>query len=166
MGPCTSNRPLAICTAPCNGGGNGGAGFTDYAYIYNLGEQEVEKGTDVKFSNNEILSGGITHTPGEEEIALAKAGVYYIEYYAYAQTPTQFGLYLDGNLISVSTVYSQGNSAAPIMGMAIVRIANPGDLTLRLIDTAGMSTTLMDDKPATSDIDSVTASIVIIRIAD
>ncbi|MCY6958692.1 BclA C-terminal domain-containing protein [Clostridium brassicae] len=166
MEPCTSNGPLTISTVQSNGGEDGTI-FTNYAYIYNLGEQEVEKGTDVEFSNNEILSGDITHTAGQAEIAIGKAGVYYIEYYAYADIATQFGLYLDGNLISVSTVYSQSNLTSPIMGTAIVRIPNPGNLTLRLIDVGvGIVANLIDAKPLTSAIDSVTASIVIMKIAD
>ncbi len=137
--------------------------LSDYGYIYNIGTQTVSIDADVLFSNNQALK-GITHNPGTAEININSSGVYDIKYYAYPQNRTQFELFVKDSPLAVasSSLYGQSNGNDFIYGQVIAALMAGDVLTLRLRDTAGMSTALVVSPGG--GFDTVNASVSILKI--
>ena len=110
-------------------GATGPERLTAYAYIYNLPVQAVELEAAATFSNNGVIVGDITHTPGTAPITLGSAGDYSIWFYVAAGGSNQFALYqngvpVDGGIYATET----GTSANP--GRVIITAAAGDVLTL------------------------------------
>jgi hypothetical protein len=117
-------------TGPCCTGPTGPAFSTVYAYIYNLTAQTIAIEADIPFSDNGILTGGITHSPGSAGVTFVGAGDYEVTFSVSGTEPNQFALFLNGAFVA-GTVYGSGAGTQQNTGLAIVR-AGAGDvLTLR-----------------------------------
>jgi hypothetical protein len=101
-----------------------------YAYIYNVAAQTVAIEANVTFDTNGILSGGITHTAGTEDITLGTAGTYAIWFYVLGAELNQFTLYRNNALVP-GAIYASAVVYAPNIGMVIITAAAGDVLTVK-----------------------------------
>jgi len=101
-------------------------GLSEYAYIYNLGDQTVAVEANILFSSNGVMSSGITHTAGSDTIALVNAGDYAIWFNVTGVETNQFALYQGINIVPGS-LYGSGAGTQSNPGMVIIT-ALAGDL--------------------------------------
>jgi hypothetical protein len=85
---------------------------------------------DVPFSNNGILTPGITHAPGDPGVEFTTVGDYAVTFSVSGVEPAQFALFLDGALVT-GTVYGSGAGTQQDTGQAIFHINSGQTLTLR-----------------------------------
>jgi len=111
-------------------GATGASGFGEYAYIYNLAGTTVPIEADVEFDNTGEKTDGITHAPGDPGIGFTVAGTYKITYSASGVEPSQFALFLNGELVEGS-IYGSGAGTQQNVGQVIVTIGAGDVLTLR-----------------------------------
>ena len=109
-------------------------GISEYAYVYNLTAQSVAQNASVTFDTNGLMSAGITHIAGEEEIAFTTAGIYTVTFSVSGTEPNQFALFLGpaGNETLVAgSIYASGAGTQQNVGQVIVTVAAGDVLTLR-----------------------------------
>ncbi|MGL4344715.1 MAG: hypothetical protein ACRCTE_05935 [Cellulosilyticaceae bacterium] len=109
-------------------GPTGPSGLTAYAYIYNIGAQTVAIESDVTFSNNGIITGGIAHVAGSPSIQIGTAGNYAVWFYVSGLEPSQFTLYQNGGIVP-GAIYGTGSQDNN--GMVIITAAAGDVLTLK-----------------------------------
>jgi len=105
-------------------------GLSEYAYVYNVGAQVVPLEADITFDTNGVLSPGITHAPGTDEIALVNAGIYKVVFSVSGVEPNQMAVFLNGSLVA-GTVYGSGAGTQQNTGQVILTIAAGDVLTVR-----------------------------------
>ena len=108
----------------------GPRGLAEYAYIYNLGAQVVPVEGDVIFSNNGVMVGAITHTPGTSTITIGTAGDYSVWFNASGAQANQFSIFKNGILVP-GAIYGNSAGNQPNPGMVIVTALAGDTLTLR-----------------------------------
>ena len=80
-----------------------------------------------------MLTAGVTHapgTPGSAEVALINAGDYKVTYTVAGTEPSQFALFVNGNLVP-GTIYPSGAGTQNTTGQVIATFAAGAVLTLR-----------------------------------
>lgn len=155
MSGCNSNKDLSI---------NVDANLQDYAHIYNIGVQfPISAGDSIVFSNNNIIRGAISHAEGSANINIYKPGIYEVFYYIFASINNQMGLYFNGELISVATVYGLIGADTQNIGKAIIELTSSGVLTLTIVD--GLADLGLENNPG-GEQTSVNAALIIKRIGD
>ena len=107
-----------------------GGGSSEYGYVYNVIGATVAVEADVSFSDNGVLTAGITHAPGTAGITFTSAGDYRVTYSISAVEPGQFALFINGAEVAGS-VYGSGAGTQQNTGQAIITIAVSDVLTLR-----------------------------------
>nr|WP_319489553.1 collagen-like protein [uncultured Caproiciproducens sp.] len=105
-------------------------GLSEFAYIYNLGEQAVAVAAKISFSNNGIIVGAITHSPGTSTIQIGNAGNYAIWFYAEAVEANQFTLFQNDTPVAGS-IYGAGSGTQMNLGIAIISAMASDILTVR-----------------------------------
>jgi hypothetical protein len=86
----------AGAAGPAGANGAPGTLTSVYAYVYNLGAQIVNVGNTITFSNNGVMSAGITHTAGTANVTVLTAGTYEINYTTSASQTAQMVLFVNG----------------------------------------------------------------------
>jgi len=104
--------------------------LTQYAYIYNMSSQMVPLGSDISFSNNDIIIDTITHTPGTDRILIGSTGYYAIWFDVQSIGPNMFTLLQNGAPIaSITYEFETGIQRNP--GLVIITASSGDILTLR-----------------------------------
>lgn len=116
-------------TGPAGPPGQGGGGSSQYAYIYNVSAEVVAIEATVAFSNNGILTSGITHAPGNAGVAFTVAGDYKVTFSVSGVEPGQFAIFINGAMVA-GTVYGSGAGTQQDNGQAIITLAANDVLTL------------------------------------
>lgn len=139
-------------------------GITEYAYIYIDGNQGLNPNDDITFTDNGIVSSGISHVPGATTITVINGGIYKITYTVtgFKGDPTSyvFGIVLNNTVILESEYFSNaytttGTSFGNITGQLLLEIPNNSTISLRNLS----GTVQLQGGPA------VTASIILEKIA-
>ena len=127
-GPPGTNGPAGPtgATGPTGPPGQGGGGSSQYGYVYNVSAETVAIEAPVPFSDNGILTSGITHAPGDPGVAFTSAGDYKVTFSVSGTEPSQFALFLNGAMVT-GTIYGSGAGTQQNTGQAIFRI-NAGDV--------------------------------------
>lgn len=129
-----ASGPVGPAGAPGTQGATGPAGpagaqgLSAYAYIYNLPVQTVPLEAAVTFSNNGVIAGAITHTPGTAPVILGSAGDYAVWFYVADGGSNQFALFQNGAPVA-GAIYGTA-SDAPNPGWVIISAAAGDSLTL------------------------------------
>ena len=82
------------------------------------------------FSENGILTSGITHAPGTAGVTLTSAGDYKVSFSVSGVEPGQFALFINDAMVA-GTVYGSGAGTQQNSGQAIITIGANDVLTLR-----------------------------------
>ena len=82
------------------------------------------------FSNNGVIMGAITHTPGSTDIVINESGLYEITFMVQGNRVNQFALFINGNPVPES-IYSVGAANIQNTGRVIISITAPATLTIR-----------------------------------
>jgi hypothetical protein len=101
-----------------------------FAYIYNLLPEVVALEANITFSNNGVITAGITHAPGTDSILLVDTGTYAIWFNVAGVEPDQFTLFQGSTPVAGST-YGSGAGTQPNSGMVIITAAAGDVLTLK-----------------------------------
>lgn len=115
----------------------------------------------VSFSNNGVITAGITHSPGTDLITIVNSGDYSIWFIITCVEPNQFTLFQNGSPISDGT-YGSGAGIQPGPGMIIIT-ASAGDVLTLRNHTSASAVTLQTLAGGTST--NVNASILIQKIS-
>ncbi len=107
-----------------------GGGLSDYAYVYNTGDQAVAVDADVVFASNGPISAGITHGLGDAAVTILNPGDYKVSFIVSGVEPNQFALFVNGTAVS-GGIYGSGSGTQQTSGQAIVTMAAGDALTLR-----------------------------------
>lgn len=79
---------------------------TDYAYIYNNGDQTVPKGSSVAFDSNGRIAGtAISHVAGSQNIIISEPGDYQVSFALIGAPDNRFAL-LVNDAVQAGTVYT------------------------------------------------------------
>lgn len=135
-------------------------GISNYAYIYNLGAQNVALQQDITFDTNGPISAGFIHTPASDAINIVNAGVYQVIFSVSSLESNQFALFLDGIEIP-GTVYGSGAGVQQNTGIAIFEATAGSVLTLRN-HTSAAGISLQTNAGGTET--NVNASVTIIQL--
>jgi hypothetical protein len=108
----------------------GSNGLSQYAYVYNLGEETVPLEADISFDSNGVLTPGITHALGAAGITLVSAGAYEVTFSVSGTEPSQMALFVNGTLVP-GTVYGSGAGTQQSTGQAIFIVPAGAILTVR-----------------------------------
>ena len=111
---------------------NGGAGITDYAYIYNanLGEF-VAAGESIPFDSDGLITAGFTHPAGSTDLTVLKTGVYKFDFFVRAfSVGSAISLYVNDMLIPGSSFITSGANV-PNPGQVIVSLKAGDIITLK-----------------------------------
>jgi hypothetical protein len=108
----------------------GSSGLSQYAYVYNLGEETVPLEADVTFDSNGVLTPGITHGLGAAGVTLTTAGTYAVTFSVSATEPSQIALFVNGALVA-GTVYGSGAGTQQNTGQVIFSAPAGAVLTVR-----------------------------------
>lgn len=127
-----------------------------------MNAQVVPLEADVTFSNNGILTAGITHGPGSSIIIVVNTGHYKVNFSVSGTEPNQFALYLNGVVVA-ETVYGSGAGTQQNNGQAILAIGANDTLTLRNHSSVA-AVTLAAAPPIGGTVAAVNASIVIQKL--
>ena len=92
-----------------------------YAYIFNLEEQTVAIDAAVRFDSNGVIL-GVAHDPGTAEIRIVMAGVYTIAFSLSGAEPSQFGVFVNGQVV-LGAVFGSGAGAQQNNGQITVALA-------------------------------------------
>jgi len=111
-------------------GPQGPAGSSQYGYVYNQSAQVVAIESDVTFSTNGILTGGITHAAGNATIGITNAGDYKVTFSVTGVEPSQFALFVNGVPVT-GAIYGSGAGTQQNNGQVFVTLAAGDILTLR-----------------------------------
>ncbi len=142
---------------------NGSGGLSEYAYIYNIDAQVVPLETPVNFSNNGLLTAGITHALGSSDVILVTAGDYVVTFSVSGSEPNQFALFLNGILVPGS-VYGSGAGTQQNNGQVILSIGANDTLSLRN-HTSAAAVTLAETPPIGGTVAAANASLMIIKLS-
>ena len=123
--------------------------FGDYAYIYNITEQEVEENEAVEFSSNGSLSGSITHIAGSENIVINRTGVYLINFYVNSDDDSRITVYRNGEPIQGSTYdvddgANYGQLIAALQTGDVITLVNTGNNDIDLDDAGNGAETVVN----------------------
>ncbi len=129
-GPTGATGPRGLIGPPGPQGPAGPGRVPQYAFIYNISEQTIPIGANVPFDTNGIITAGISHLPGSEEVHFHVDGDYQIIFLLVAHDIAQFGLFLNNRLLPGS-IHGVGTSNAINSGFVIEAITAPSVLTLR-----------------------------------
>ncbi len=135
-------------------------GLSEYAYIFNFLSQTITAEKNIAFSNNGIITSGISHTPGTDVISLINAGQYLIYFYVLGVRTNQFTIYHNNSPVLGST-YSSMSATQPIQGMVIIT-ASAGDYIV--LKNSSSATAVMLKSSADGILSNVNASILIQKI--
>ena len=138
---------------------NGAPASTEFAYVYNLREQTVERDSPVVFDSTGAIS-GIRHTNGAAEIVIRNSGSYLISYSVSGTAPNQFALFVNRVVLSQS-VYGSGAGTQQNNGQVIVELLAEDIVTLVNVTGAtavGLASKIGGDKV------NVNASITILKL--
>ncbi len=108
----------------------GSNAVSQYAYIYNVGVENVFVESDVTFDSNGVMTSGITHAGGSAGITLLNAGTYKVTFSVSGTEASQFALFVNGTLVAGS-IYGSGAATQQNAGQAIFTVVAGGVLTLR-----------------------------------
>lgn len=142
-------------------GAAGIASLSEFAFIYNLAAQVVAVESAVVFSDNGVLSAGITH-------ALNTAGVTHqrwclFDFSVSGTEPNQFGLFANGVVVP-GTVYGSGAGVQQYSGNIIATFVAGSVITLQNHSSAA-SVTLAAAAPIGGTQQATNASLRILRIS-
>ncbi|MFJ7746540.1 collagen-like protein [Peribacillus sp. NPDC097295] len=98
--------------------------------MYNLSAQTVAIGDDINFDTNGVITPGIPHVAGSEEIIVITPGDYKITFTVSTNEPSQFALFRNDVLME-GTLYGSGSGAQGNIGQFIVTLAAGDILTIR-----------------------------------
>jgi hypothetical protein len=141
---------------------NGTGGISDYAYIYNVLQQVIAVEASVPFSDNGLITSGITHSPGNPGIFIVNAGIYKITFSVSGTEPNQFALFVN-NIPQAGSVYGSGAGTQQNNGQIILNI--PAGATLTLVNhTSAAAVTLAADTPIGGTAPAVNASVLILKL--
>ena len=127
-----------------------------------MNAQVVPLEADVTFSNNGILTAGITHASGGSIINVVNTGHYKVNFSVSGTEPNQFALFRNGVVVA-ETVYGSGAGTQQNNGQAILAIGANDTLTLRNHSSAA-AVTLAAATPIGGTVAAVNASIVIQKL--
>ena len=136
-------------------------GLSEYAYIFNLVDQTIGFDENIHFSNNGVITAGISHTPGTDIITLANAGDYIINYYITGAETTQITLYKNENPV-LGGIYSSVDGTKLRQGTAIIT-AFAGDFVVLKNNSNETAVTLMASQNGAQA--NVNASIFIQKVS-
>lgn len=139
----------------------GSSGLSQYAYIYNLGEEAVPLEADVTFDSNGVLTPGITHALGAAGVTLTTAGVYEVTFSVSGTEPSQMALFVNGTLVP-GAIYGSGAGTQQNTGQAIFIAPAGAVLTIRNHTSSaavGLATPIGGTQPNSN------ASVVIEKLA-
>ena len=142
-------------------GAPGSQGLSAYAYIYNLLAQTVALESTITFSNNGVITEGITHSPGTDSISIADAGDYAIWFIVAGVEPNQITLFQNGSPVAEGT-YGSVAGTQPGPGIVIIT-ASAGDVLTLRNHTSTSAVTLQTLAGGTQA--NVNASILIQKIS-
>lgn len=131
-----------------------------YAYIYNESAAVVAIGADVPMSNNGVITGSISHTPGSSMIVFGSAGDYEIHFHVSSVEPNQFAIFQNGAPVA-GAVYGSGAGTQQNAGMVIIS-AGAGDVITLRNNSSAAAVTLQTLAGGTQF--NVNASIMIRRL--
>ena len=159
----TGPQGVTGATGPAGTNGtNATGGSSQYGYIYNLSAQVVPLETAVLFSDNGILTAGITHGSGSADIIIVNKGDYKVVFSVSGTEPNQFTLFLNGIAIAES-VYGSGAGTQQNTGQAILAIAANDVLTLHN-HTSAAAVILAAAPPIGGTVQAVNASVLIQKL--
>ncbi|WP_346885863.1 DNRLRE domain-containing protein [Clostridium sp. UBA4395] len=136
------------------------ANISEYAYIYNTGNQLIPSQEAIKYNSNGWILGHIGHIVGESEIFLEIAGDYEVMFSISGAEPNVFGIFINGVLVT-NTIFKSGDTNQQNTGYAIISINSPSIITIvnMLSDTPVTLQTIPD---ITNE--SVTAAVYIQKL--
>ena len=114
----------------------------------------------VSFSNNGVLTAGITHAPGNAAITVVTSGTYKIAFLVSGVEPNQFGLFVNG-APATGTVYGSGAGTQQNTGQAIL-VLGAGDVLTVMNHSSAAAVTLQTLAGGTQT--NVNASVVIEKL--
>jgi hypothetical protein len=126
-GPAGTNGSTGAAGAT---GPTGTNGLAQYAYIYNLAEENVPIEAPVTFDSNGVMTSGITHFAGSSAVTLVNPGTYEVTFSVSGTGPNQVALF-DNETIVPGTVYGSGAGTQQNTGQAIFTVVAGDVLTLR-----------------------------------
>lgn len=131
----------------------------EYAYIYNTDQQVVPIDAPVAFSDNGLITSGITHVPGSSTINIVNPCIYAVTYSVSGTEPNQFALFVNGVLVPGSR-YGSGAGTQQNNGQVIVQL-DAGDAVQLINSSSAAAVTLVEAPPiGGSAIDVTNASIM------
>jgi hypothetical protein len=120
-------------------GPQGTGGVYEYAYIYNVSDQEVSLEADVLFDTNGVMTSGIMHAPGTAQINVANSGTYKITFSVSGNKQNELTIFLNGAAV-LGTTYKANSNNQQNTGIALLYISVGDVLTLRNQTSSGMTT--------------------------
>jgi hypothetical protein len=149
-------------------GATGAGGAFEYAYIYNISaDQLIAAEDDVLFDSNGILSTGIAHIPGQAQVRVANAGIYFVNFSVTASDSSQFALTINGVPLD-EAIYANEDSTgdfaniAQNAGTVILSLAAGDIITIRNHTSFVEPLTLAS--PIAGSQSNVNAALTIMRI--
>ena len=128
-------------------------GLSEYAYIFNLIDQTIAFEETILFSNNGVITAGISHTPGTDLITLSNAGDYIINYYVAGMETNQITLYQNGNPVLGSTCGSVDGTKLS-QGTVIITACAGDFLTLKNHSNVAAVTLLASQNGAQANVNA------------
>ena len=101
-----------------------------YAYVYNLSNQNVPVEADIIFDSNTNLTSGFTHTLGTGTINILNTGIYKVSFSVSSTEPNQFALFINGIVLSGS-IFGSGAGTQQNNGELIFSATAGDAVTLR-----------------------------------
>jgi hypothetical protein len=148
-------------------GTNGAAGATgpagglsQYGHVYNVDAQVVAIEAPVLFSNNGVITAGITHVGGSSQITLTNSGTYEIAFLVSTVEPNQFAVFVNGAAV-VSSIFGSGAGTQQNNGQVILALG-AGDVITLVNHSSSAAVTLQTLAGGTQI--SVNASILIRKL--
>ena len=136
---------------------NGAPFATAFAYIYNLGEQTVDKDAAIDFDSTGPIS-GVSHRG--KEIGITISGFYLITYSVSGTEPNQFALFVRDQMVETS-IFGTGARTQQNNGQVIVELRAEDIVTLVNVSgdkAVGLASKIGGDKT------NVNASITILKL--
>lgn len=139
--------------------GDAGAAVTEFAHIYNLDAKTIPSGGDVKFTNNGVIVGGISHTAGAADIKIASKGIYEITVYFTGNTANQLAIVKNGAAVAGGIIGT--SSAADISSGSVIVNVNANDI-IKVINYDSCRSVYLTEAGAPG---SVNAAVIIKRLS-
>lgn len=137
-------------------------GISEFAYIYNIGEQRIHQEEDISFDSNGIITQGISHTAGESKIIIKDSGIYEIIYHVTGKQPNQLTLFSNGIEVT-NTTFGADDSNIQNFGIQILQLKENTELSLRNHTSTPSHLDLLVNAGGTQT--SVNAAITIKKLA-